>query len=197
MFYTSAYARRAQRAIADLVPGALSDRNNDTTSWLGAINDKVLTALLVYGYPVLGLILFLGSVGLPLPDGVATMVAGSLASQGCLDWLWAATITVMASVLGDTVGYGLVRYLSREILERHGRWMGYTAQRREHQPNRCSTDGDGLQSSSRAPSCRISARSRAFGRNDQLSLIEIHGDRTARTFRSRNGQSQHQLRHRI
>jgi membrane-associated protein len=127
----SAYAQRAQRAIADLVPGALSDRNNGTTSWLGAINDKVLTALLVYGYPVLGLILFLGSVGLPLPDGVATIVAGSLASQGRLDWFWAATITVIASVLGDTVGYGLGRYLSREILERHGRWMGYTAQRRE------------------------------------------------------------------
>ena len=126
----SAYAQRVQRAIADIAPGVRSDRTNETSSWLGTIGDEVLTALLVYGYPVLGLTLFLGAIGFPLPDGVATTVAGSLASQGRLDWIWAATITVTASVLGDAVGYGLGRLLSREVLERHGRWFGYTPARR-------------------------------------------------------------------
>ena len=126
----SVYARRAQRAIADLTPAARSDSKNENSSWLATINDAVLTGLLVYGYPVLGLILFLGAVGLSLPDGVATTVAGSLASQGRLDWIWAAAITVVASVLGDAAGYGLGRSLSGKILERYGRWIGYSLSRR-------------------------------------------------------------------
>ena len=126
----SVYAQRAQRAIADLAPGAPSDIKNGNSGWFTTINDEVLTALLVYGYPVLGLILFLGAIGLPLPDGVATTVAGSLASQGRLDWIWAAAITVVASVLGDAAGYGLGRSLSGKILERYGRWIGYSLSRR-------------------------------------------------------------------
>jgi membrane protein DedA with SNARE-associated domain len=126
----SVYAQRTQRAIADLAPGAPSDIKNGNSSWFTTISDEVLTALLVYGYPVLGLILFLGAVGLPLPDGVATTVAGSLASQGRLDWIWAAAITVVASVLGDAAGYGLGRSLSGKILERYGRWIGYSLSRR-------------------------------------------------------------------
>jgi membrane protein DedA with SNARE-associated domain len=128
----SAYAKRVQRAIADLAPGAPSDIENGNSSWFGTIDDEVLTALLVYGYPVLGLILFLGALGFPLPDGVATTVAGSLASQGRLDWFWAAAITVAASELGDAAGYGLGRFLSQRILVRYGRWVGYTPQRRSH-----------------------------------------------------------------
>ena len=92
------------RAAGDRGPVARprrSDRHYGNSSWLGTIGDQVLTALLVYGYPALGLTLLLGAIGLPLPDGVATTVAGSLASQGRIDWFWAATIAVTASVLGD------------------------------------------------------------------------------------------------
>lgn len=47
-----------------------------------------------------------------------------------MSWAWAATVAVTASVLGDAAGYGLGRVLSREFLEHHGRWLGYTAARR-------------------------------------------------------------------
>ena len=124
------YTQRVQRVIANLTSNVRSDRSNDNTSWLGAIGDQVLTALLVYGYPALGLTLLLGAIGLPLPDGVATTVAGSLASQGRIDWFWATTIAVIASVLGDAAGYGLGRLLSQKFLERHGHWLGFTAARR-------------------------------------------------------------------
>ena len=124
------YIQRVQRVISVLVPDVRSDRSKDKTSWLGSIGDEVLTALLVYGYPALGLTLLLGAIGLPLPDGVATTVAGSLASQGRIDWFWAGTVAVMASVLGDAAGYGLGRLLSQNFLERHGRWLGFTAARR-------------------------------------------------------------------
>ncbi len=124
------YMQRVQRVLAVLSPNVRSDRNNGNSGWLGAIGDQVLTALLVYGYPALGLTLLLGAIGLPLPDGVATTVAGSLASQGRIDWFWAATIVVVASLLGDVIGYGLGRLLSRKFLDRHGRWLGFTAARR-------------------------------------------------------------------
>jgi membrane protein DedA with SNARE-associated domain len=126
----SAYTQRVQRVIAVLSPDVRSDRSNENSGWLGAIGDQVLTALLVYGYPALGLTLLLGAIGLPLPDGVATTVAGSLASQGRIDWFWAAGIAVTASLLGDAIGYGLGRLLSRKVLDRHGHWLGYTAARR-------------------------------------------------------------------
>jgi membrane protein DedA with SNARE-associated domain len=123
------YTQRVQRAVSEIAPNVRTNGTNETSSWLGTIGDEVLTALLVYGYPVLALTLFLGAIGLPLPDGVATTVAGSLAAQGRMDWVWAATITVIASILGDAVGYGLGRLLSRGVLERHGRWLGYTQAR--------------------------------------------------------------------
>ena len=126
----SVYTQRVQRAIADLVPNVRSDRTNDNPGWLGTIGDEVLTALLVYGYPALGLTLLFGAIGLPLPDGIATTVAGSLASQGRIDWFWAVTVAVTSSVLGDMVGYSLGRLLSQKFLERHGHWLGYTSARR-------------------------------------------------------------------
>jgi membrane-associated protein len=126
----SIYTQRVQRSIADLMPKLRSDHTNDNSGWLGTIGDEVLTALLVYGYPALGLTLLFGAIGLPLPDGIATTVAGSLASQGRIDWFWAATIVVTASVLGDAVGYALGRLLSKKFLERHGHWLGYTSARR-------------------------------------------------------------------
>lgn len=126
----STYTQRVQRVIANLMPKLRSDRTSDNTGWLGTIGDEVLTALLVYGYPALGLTLLFGAIGLPLPDGIATTVAGSLASQGRIDWFWAATVAVTSSVLGDAVGYGVGRLLSQKFLERHGRWLGYTSARR-------------------------------------------------------------------
>jgi len=126
----SVFAQRVQRAIAALSPAAPTDRTNDNSGWLGAIGDEVLTALLVYGYPALGFTLLFGAIGLPLPDGVATTVAGSLASQGRIDWFWAVVIIVTASVLGDAIAYGLGRLLNRKFVERHGHWLGFTAARR-------------------------------------------------------------------
>lgn len=123
------YTGRVQRAIGN-VADVSSVRSSEHSGWVGTIGDAALTALLTYGYPVLGLMLLLGAIGLPLPDGLATVVAGSLAAQGRMQWPWAATIVVTASVVGDLIGYGVGRMLGGAALERHGRWLGYTAGRR-------------------------------------------------------------------
>ena len=123
------YVQGVQRAIAGIASGVRSDSADRESNWLAAIGDAFLAAVLTYGYPALGLMIFLGSLGLPLPHGIAVTVAGSLAAQGKIDWLWAGAATALASVLADMVGYGLGRLLDREVLERRGRWLGYTRER--------------------------------------------------------------------
>jgi membrane protein DedA with SNARE-associated domain len=123
------YVQGVQRAIAGIASGVRPDSAGRESNWLVAIGDAFLAAVLTYGYPALALMIFLGSFGLPLPHGIAVTVAGSLAAQGKIDWLWAGAATAAASVLGDIAGYALGRVLDRGVLERRGRWLGYTRER--------------------------------------------------------------------
>lgn len=124
------YVRRVQRAVGEVAPDGSADRGSERTGWLAVIDDELLAALLVYGYPVLCLTLLFGAIGLPVPSGLATALAGSLAAQGSMSWAWAAAVATTASILGDVVGYGLGRVLSRQFLDRHGRWIGYSPAQR-------------------------------------------------------------------
>ena len=128
-------ARGAARARAIGAATARPTRQNS-----GGLTDRILSALLVYGYPALAVTLLLGAIGLPLPIGVATVLAGSLAALGNLRWEWAAAVAVIASFAGDMVAYGIGRAVSENFLARHGRWIGYTAERKAH-CNRCCGAG--------------------------------------------------------
>lgn len=123
------YIQKVQQAICELrrvsPPLATGTARAPVT-----LEDEFLAALLVYGYPVLGLTLLLGTMGAPFPSALSVVVAGSLIAQGQMSWVWSGTIAVTCSVLGDIVGYGLGRLLGREFLERRGRWFGFTAARR-------------------------------------------------------------------
>jgi membrane protein DedA with SNARE-associated domain len=123
-----AYVERVQQAIAALGSHGTAAAAQ-TSGWLAALSDQILSELLVYGYPILGLILLSGAVGLPLPDGAATVLAGSLAAQGRMSWLVAGIIVVVTSLIGDVVGYAIGLMIGREFLDRHGRWIGYTPAR--------------------------------------------------------------------
>jgi len=120
------YVARVQRAVVaashltDAEPRGPSG-GEEVAAW-----EELVGGMLVYGYPALGLMLWLGAVGVPLPTALSTAVAGSLAAQGRMDWLPATLVAVAASVLGDAVGYGLGRLVGHEVLERRGRWLGYT-----------------------------------------------------------------------
>jgi membrane-associated protein len=124
------YVIRVQSALADFAKSADKSAAPQSPGWLASLADKTLSAILVYGYPVLAITLLLGAIGLPLPDGIAAAVAGSLAAQGRMDWLIAASIIVIASLIGDAVGYGLGRLLGTETLAGRRRWFGYSPARR-------------------------------------------------------------------
>ena len=122
------FVRQVQRALGQSAPPA----NNGADKSQGGLTDRILSALLIYGYPALALTLLLGAIGLPLPIGVAAVLAGSLAALGNLRWEWAGMIAVTASFAGDMIAYGIGRAVSDNFLARHGRWIGYSPQRRDN-----------------------------------------------------------------
>lgn len=90
----------------------------------------MLAALLASGYPVLGLTLLLGIVGVPLPAGLVAAVAGAMVAQGQMSGLGAVALAVTASVTGDVAGYGLGRWASDPSFARWGPWLGLIPARR-------------------------------------------------------------------
>lgn len=124
------YARRVQRAIAAVGAAPAGPRGGEATSWLGRIGEDFVSAVLVYGYPALALTVLLGALGAPLPSGLSMVVAGSLAAQGQMRWELLAVVATAASVAGDLAGYGIGRALGGSFLERRGRWLGLTPERR-------------------------------------------------------------------
>jgi membrane-associated protein len=121
------FVRQVQRALGQSAPTPAADTQSS-----GGLTDRILSALLVYGYPALALTLLLGAIGLPLPIGVATVLAGSLAALGNLRWEWGGGVAVIASFAGDIIAYGIGRAVSENFLARHGRWIGYSAERKAH-----------------------------------------------------------------
>jgi membrane protein DedA with SNARE-associated domain len=123
------YVQRVQRALAASGPGPAKATESSGSPWISGVGQDLLAAVIVYGYPALGLMALFGAIGLPLPTGLATVVAGSLSAAGQLSWVWSASVALTASVVGDAIGYALGRLVSREFLERRARWLGYTAAR--------------------------------------------------------------------
>jgi len=120
------FVRQVQRVLGQSAPAPESGQSS------GGLTDRILSALLVYGYPALALTLLLGAIGLPLPIRVAAVLAGSLAALGNLRWEWAGIIAVTASFAGDMIAYGIGRAVSDNFLAHHGRWIGYSPQRRDN-----------------------------------------------------------------
>ena len=123
------YIQHVQEAISELRRISPS-RVSGSVQPSSRLEDEFLAALLVYGYPVLGLTLLLGTMGMPFPSALSVVVAGSLIAQGQMSWFWSGAVTMTCSVLGDLAGYGVGRLLGREFLERRGHWLGFTAARR-------------------------------------------------------------------
>jgi membrane protein DedA with SNARE-associated domain len=116
--------RRTQRAVGASAPPPDADETAQS-----GLADSVLAAVLAYGYPALAVTLLLGAVGLPLPTGLVTALAGSLVALGKIEWQWTAAIAVVASLAGDALAFLIGRFVSETFLSRHGRWIGYTPAR--------------------------------------------------------------------
>ncbi len=92
-----------------------------------SLNEQLLSALVLYGLPVLFGVTLTAAIGAPLPASLLLVAAGAFAEDGQLDYWSIVAAATLAAVMGDHVGYGLGRWGGRPLLERHSRWLGGTA----------------------------------------------------------------------
>lgn len=70
-----------------------------------------------YGYVALFFALWLGIVGMPIPDEVIVMTGGLVVSLGMLKTVPAFIVTYLGVVSGLMIGYGLGRFMGEPVLK--------------------------------------------------------------------------------
>jgi membrane protein DedA with SNARE-associated domain len=88
------------------------------------ITDQVLSALLVYGLPVLFGVIMICSVGIPFPVSLVLVAAGSFVEQGEMKLWQVIAVASVAAVLGDQIGYWLSRWGGRRLINRISHKIG-------------------------------------------------------------------------
>jgi len=77
--------------------------------------EQLLSALAAYGLPILAGVVFIGCLGLPLPNGLLLIAAGSFAAAGQMNYWSVLWVGTAAAAGGDLLGYSI------------GRWGGHLA----------------------------------------------------------------------
>ena len=85
------------------------------------MDEFLLTQVINYGAPLLGIIVFIGGLGVPLPCTVIVIAAGAFARQGVLPWETAALISIISVVIGDSISYSFGYYSRDKVLKRFSR----------------------------------------------------------------------------
>jgi membrane-associated protein len=89
------------------------------------MSDFLLTQVINYGAPILGLIVFIGAMGAPFPGTVLVIAAGAFSRQGLLSWHITGLIALACVILGDSLSYSMGYYAREPVLRRFqgsGRW---------------------------------------------------------------------------
>ncbi len=82
------------------------------------MSDFLLTQVINYGAPLLGIIVFIGGLGIPLPCTVLVIAAGAFARQGILPWQTTALISIVSVVIGDSISYSFGYFSREKVLRR-------------------------------------------------------------------------------
>ncbi|MBI5963453.1 MAG: DedA family protein [Chloroflexi bacterium] len=90
------------------------------------MSEFLLTQVINYGAPLLGILVFIGGLGVPLPCTALVIAAGAFARQGILPWYTTALISIISVVIGDSLSYSVGYYFSNKVLLRFSgtpRWI--------------------------------------------------------------------------
>jgi membrane-associated protein len=90
------------------------------------MSDFLLTQIINYGAPVLGIIVFIGAMGAPFPGTLLIIAAGAFARQGMLPWYTTGLTALAFVVLGDNLSYAMGHYARESVLRRFQdsqRWL--------------------------------------------------------------------------
>ena len=92
-----------------------------------SLSDQLLAALLMYGLPVLFCVTVVSAIGLPLPDGLVLIAAGSFIKQGDLSFGPAWLVSTIGAVMGDQIGYLLALRIGPRLASRLSSRLGGAA----------------------------------------------------------------------
>lgn len=90
------------------------------------MSDFLLTQIINYGAPILGIIVFVGALGAPFPGTFIVVAAGAFSRQDILTWHTTGLIALTCVVLGDSLSYAMGFYARDGILDRFqgsARWL--------------------------------------------------------------------------
>lgn len=90
------------------------------------MSDFLLTQIINYGAPILGMIVFIGAMGVPFPGTLIVIAAGAFARQELLTWYTTGLIALACVVLGDSLSYAMGHFVREPVLSRFrnsGKWM--------------------------------------------------------------------------
>jgi len=82
-----------------------------------------------FGYPLVGILVMLESIGLPVPGETALLLASAYAAFGGLGLREVIAVTAAGAIVGDAIGYWLGRRYGLALAERYGRYIGLTRRR--------------------------------------------------------------------
>jgi membrane protein DedA with SNARE-associated domain len=74
------------------------------------MSDFILTQVINFGTPLIGVILLLGALGFPVGASVVVIAAGAFSQQGVLDMPSAIAIGLAGAVIGDMLSYSIGHY---------------------------------------------------------------------------------------
>ena len=82
------------------------------------MSDFLLTQVINYGAPILGIIVLIGALGVPFPGTFIVVAAGAFSRQDILTWHTTGLIALTGVVLGDSLSYAMGFYAREMILRR-------------------------------------------------------------------------------
>jgi membrane-associated protein len=89
-----------------------------------SLTDYLLSALGIYGLPVIFTTLLVGSIGFPMPASLLLLVAGSFVAQDDLSLWPVLALAAAGAILGDNIGYALGRWGGHRITAGLSRLVG-------------------------------------------------------------------------
>jgi LPXTG-motif cell wall-anchored protein len=90
------------------------------------MSDFLLTQIINYGAPILGIVVFFSALGIPIPATAIMIAVGAFCREGFLPWHTTGLVALIFVVLGDCLGYGLGFYVRGPVVRRFGdseRWI--------------------------------------------------------------------------
>ncbi len=82
------------------------------------MSDFLLTQIINYGTPFIGVIVFISALGAPFPCTLIVVTAGAFAKQGLPTWYSTGLLAVASVVLGDNLSYAMGYFAREPVLQR-------------------------------------------------------------------------------